>query len=158
MLRNCRFVLLLILLSSCSKQAAAPIRVENVRDTSVELSQYMAFLQRYTTKLGYSLRSKNVALSKYYLEEIEDTIGAIERDVTHFDGFEVGKLVPSHLKGPIGFLKDGLDKGSFDEGIDDSYRALINRCNACHQFTDRGFLVMEAPKGNSPFSQSFQWH
>jgi hypothetical protein len=101
------------------------------------------------TKLGLAGQDKNWAYAAYELHELEE---AFERAALVWPTYRttnITELLAATTKEPMEAVSTAIkaaDAAKFAE----AYGRLTATCNACHQATDRRFVVIQAPKA-SPF-------
>lgn len=118
-----------------------------------ELSQYMALMQHHVHKLGLALQAKNAALAGFYLEEVGETQGIIQKKFPTYDKIAVGPLMNAMLVPSIAPLDKSI-KASNWALSNAGYTKLIDSCNSCHTAAQHAFIKITAPTQN-PFNQSF---
>jgi hypothetical protein len=120
-----------------------------------ELAVAMAQLQYFTHKLALSVEARNAELARFYLHEAEETAELIRDEIAEYDGFPVGPLVGSMLLPGIERLEGTLEEPDWP-AVDEVLGAIVVSCNACHQATDHGFIVIAYEPGLNPYMQSFE--
>ncbi|WMN11199.1 hypothetical protein QYS49_37555 [Marivirga salinae] len=119
-----------------------------------ELAKAMGYLQTYSHKLYLAGENENWELSEFYAHEIEETIEEIENAKVVDEGYDISALVGT-MTNPA-FEK--VEKSIHDENTQafaDSYKLLVQSCNACHQTTKHQFVKIDIPEGGKVFNQSF---
>ena len=119
----------------------------------VELVKLMGDLQLYSHKLGLSIQANNPELTHFYHHEMEETAETIHKAVPEYDGFPIGQLTGSMAIPQLETLEKAIEGKKWPE-INAAYDQLLNSCNACHQATDHGYIVITKPS-NNPFNQKF---
>jgi hypothetical protein len=108
----------------------------------------MAVQPRHT-KLGLAGQEKNWAYAAYELHELEE---AFERAACVWPmhrKINIAEMLAATTKEPmeaVGSAIKSADPAKFAE----AYGRLTATCNACHQATNHGFIVIQVPKV-SPF-------
>jgi hypothetical protein len=120
-----------------------------------ELAISMAQLQYFAHKLALSVEARNAELAGFYLHEVEEVAGAIRDGVPEYDGFPIGPLVGAMLMPHLERLEEALENPGWD-AVEQTLGLVVDGCNACHQATDHGFIVIEREPGANPYMQSFQ--
>lgn len=118
-----------------------------------ELSQYMALMQHHVHKLGLALQAKNTPLAGFYLEEVEETAGIIQKKFPTYDKIAVGQLMSAMLVPSIAPLEKSIKTSNWALS-NSGYTNLINSCNTCHVAAQHSFIKITVPTQN-PFNQSF---
>lgn len=131
--------------------SASPLMVaaQTTPKPSVRLADVMSTLQSRHSKLWTAAQQRNWALAGYELELVKaglaDAIGL-------YTDIPVGNI--TMVDGPLKSL-DGAIAARSVPAFGKAFGELTTGCNACHQSTGRGFLVMTVPT-SSPFgNQSF---
>jgi mono/diheme cytochrome c family protein len=119
-----------------------------------ELGKGMAWMQRWAVKLWYSGAAENWPLAGFYLHELEELAEELREQQLVEEGHEITPLLDAMLLPQIGVL-EGAVEAEDPAGFRRAYEALVASCNACHQATEHGFLVMAVPEGPPPPGQNF---
>lgn len=120
-----------------------------------ELAKAMGYLQRYSHKLYLAGSNKNWELSKFYAHEIEETIEEIEGATVVDDGMDISALVGTMTNPTFEKVEKAIHERDA-EAFANSYKLLIQSCNACHQTTKHQFIKIEIPSETNPFIQNFK--
>lgn len=121
-----------------------------------EVGITMAWMQRWTDKLGRAAEAGHWELAGFYLHEIEETAeGLIEAKVVD-EGHNISELLRTMLVPVIQSLEQAAD--AKDAALFGAhYATLIQTCNACHVTTDHGAIRIAAPStALNPWSQNFR--
>jgi hypothetical protein len=106
-------------------------------------------------KVGLAGRERNWAYLEFGVHELEASFEKIERLVPKWREFDMPALFASSVKPPIEALEEAV-KAKSPERFDAAYAQLTQACNACHQSTNHGMIVIQAPQA-SPFpNQDFR--
>lgn len=146
-------VLNVVLLLALSGEG--PVR-DSRADTAAsgeELSPYMALMQHHIHKLGLAIQAKNTALAGFYLEEVEETSGLIQKKFPTYDKIAVGPLMNAMLVPSIAPLSKSITASNWALS-NAGYTKLVDSCNGCHAAANHNFIKITAPTQN-PFNQSF---
>lgn len=119
-----------------------------------ELAKEMAWLQRWTMKLGYSIAAKNDRLADLYMHELEETVEAIVEEIPEYEGLKIALATGVILKPELEPLAEKIDRADWP-GATEHYARLIDACNRCHAATQHEFIVITVPEGEPPFNQRF---
>ena len=119
-----------------------------------ELATPMSQLQTFAHKLALSIEAENGELAGFYLHEIEETAESIIDEIPEYEGLAIGPLVGSMLMPQVERLEEALEPGDWQAAAA-VFGDIVNSCNACHQATEHGFIVIEYRPGENPFMQSF---
>lgn len=147
--------LLLFIALRASDARFAAIEAKLVPEQT-EVGITMAWMQRWTDKLGRAAEAGHWELAGFYLHEIEETAeGLIEAKVVD-EGHNISELVRAMLMPAIESLEGAVankDAALFAT----RYTALIQTCNACHVATDHSAIRIAAPStALNPWSQDFR--
>jgi hypothetical protein len=122
---------------------------QTTQKPSARLADVMSMLQSRHSKLWTAAQQGNWELAGYELELVKagltDAIGL-------YNDIPVGNI--TMVDGPLKSL-DGAIAARSSAAFGKAFGELTTGCNACHQSTGRGFIVMKVPT-TSPFgNQSF---
>jgi hypothetical protein len=101
------------------------------------------------TKLGLAGQEKNWVYAAYELHELQEAFDRIVRVVPIYRKTNIAELMPATTKEPMETLASAI-KGADAAKFTAAYAQLTETCNACHQSTERPFVVIQVPKV-SPF-------
>jgi len=114
-----------------------------------------AYVQPHHVKLGLAGREKNWKLAEYEADELKETF----EDVTTYQGdwnkLPIAKLVEANIIPALAAVADAIKQQSAGE-FAKAYARLSAACNACHQATDHGFVVIKSPAASSFPDQEFK--
>lgn len=119
-----------------------------------ELAKAMGYLQTYSHKLYLAGENENWELSEFYAHEIEETIEEIGKAKLVDEGYDISALVGTMTNPAV----EKVEKAIHDQdakAFADSYKLLVQSCNACHQTTKHQFVKIEVPKDKKFFNQDF---
>ncbi|WP_296618929.1 hypothetical protein [Marivirga sp.] len=119
-----------------------------------ELAKAMGYMQTYTHKLYLAGQNENWELSSFYAHEIEETIEEIESAKVVDEGYDISTLVGTMTNPAFEKVEKAIDNQDA-EVFADSYKLLIQSCNACHQTTKHEFIKIEVPSVDAVFNQNF---
>jgi hypothetical protein len=101
-------------------------------------------------KVGVAGEQRNWAYVQYEVRELEHAFERIVKLVPKWRDHDIATLVASSVKQPIEELEEAA-KVQAPPLFYDAYVKLTSACNACHQSTNVGMIVIQAPK-TSPFA------
>jgi hypothetical protein len=101
------------------------------------------------TKLGLAGQEKNWTYAAYELHELEESFERIVRVWPTYRKTNIAELMAATTKEPMDAVSQAI-KSADAARFNDAYGRLTATCNACHQSTERPFVVIQAPKA-SPF-------
>jgi hypothetical protein len=99
------------------------------------------------TKLGLAGREKNWSFAAYELHE--ESFERIVRDWPMYRKTNIAELMAATTKEPMDAVSQAI-KSADATKFDEAYARLTATCNACHQSTERAFVVIQVPQA-SPF-------
>lgn len=127
---------------------------EDEEDEHYELAKAMGYLQTFSHKLYLAGENENWELSEFYAHEIEETIEEIEKAKVVDEGYDISKLVGTMTNPSF----EKVEKSIYEKDVKaftDSYKLLVQSCNACHQTTKHQFIKIDIPKNKGIFNQDF---
>jgi hypothetical protein len=108
------------------------------------LEQFMNVILIEHNKLWFAARERNWPLAAYELGEIKEIMGDIQDFVPTFKSLPLAEMLDAVITKEIVALEKAIeakDLRAFTTGYD----KLTAACNACHQGTDNGFIVIKRP-------------
>ena len=136
--------------------AVTPAAAEAATKTYIPgIEQFMNLIQSEHAKLWYAASARNWQLAAYQLGEIKEIMSDVEDLYPKFKDLPLGKMLDDVITGPIADLEktvDAKDFGKFSAG----YGKLTDACNACHQATGNGFIVIQRPANAGFPNQDFR--
>ena len=136
-----------------SGHAQAPVTPPNYRPGLGDLMTMT--VQPRHTKLGLAGQEKNWVYAAYELHELEESFERAVRVWPMYRKVNIAELLPATTREPMEAVAAAIktaDAAKFAE----AYGRLTATCNACHQATERGFVVIQAPKASSFSDQDFR--
>jgi len=121
------------------------------------IEQFMNVIQSEHAKLWYAASARNWELAAYQLGEIKEIMSDVEDLYPKFKDLPLGQMLDNVITGPIVELEKGLDAKDFGK-FAAGYGKLTEACNACHQATGNGFLVIQRPANPGFPNQDFRPH
>ena len=100
--------------------------------------------------IGLAGQEQNWAYARYEVHELEEALERVVRQVPKWREFDIAVLAASSVKQPIDDLEEAVEAKS-PPRFDDAYAKLTAACNACHQSSNVGMIVIQVPK-TSPFA------
>jgi hypothetical protein len=101
-------------------------------------------------KLGLAGQEKNWVYAKYELHELEEALERVARLVPKWRDVEIAQTILATTKGPMDAVEQAI-KAADAAKFADAYGRLTATCNACHQSSNVGMIVIQVPK-TSPFA------
>jgi hypothetical protein len=106
-------------------------------------------------KLGLAGQEKNWVYAKYELHELEEALERVARLVPKWRDVEIAQAILATTKEPMEAVEQAI-KAADAAKFADAYGRLTATCNACHQSSNVGMIVIQVPK-TSPFpNQDFR--
>lgn len=102
-------------------------------------------------KVGLAGQERNWAYLAYELHELEEALERVAKLVPKWREIDIAGLIAGSTKEPIEALEEAAkarDLARFNE----AYGRLTAACNACHQSAKVGMIVIQVPRGSSPFT------
>lgn len=107
------------------------------------------------TKLGLAGQEKNWTYAAYELHELEESFERAARVWPMYRKTNIAEVMAATTKEPMEAVSQAIksaDAAKFNE----AYARLTATCNACHQSTERPFVVIQVPKASSFPDQDFR--
>jgi hypothetical protein len=101
------------------------------------------------TKLGLAGQEKNWTYAAYELHELEESFERAARIWPLYRKTNIAEMLAATIKEPMETLSEAIKSTDLAK-FNAAYARLTATCNACHQATERAFVVIQVPKG-SPF-------
>ena len=142
---------------AASAQAPKPAAPEAPKQFVPGLEWFMNMIQTEHAKLWYAGKARNWKLAEYQLGEIKEIMSDVQDLVPVFKDLPLADMMDAVITGPIRDLEkaiDAKDPKAFAKG----YGQLTAACNACHQATGNGFVVIQRPVGPGFPNQDFRPH
>jgi mono/diheme cytochrome c family protein len=159
--RMCAAVLIaLVPLAGFAQQPSAPAPEPAKEASKVYIpgiEQFMNVIQSEHAKLWYAASARNWQLAAYQLGEIKEIMSDVEDLYPTFKNLPLGKMLDNVITGPIAELEKALDAKDFGK-FSTGYGKLTDACNACHQATGMGFIVIQRPANAGFPNQDFRPH
>jgi len=114
----------------------------------------MGYYQRFSHKLWLALEKKNWELAEFYAHELEEVTEEFVESNVIDEGMQLSNYAQNMLTPAIADLDKAIDKKDAVLA-DQSYRALVNSCNACHSITKHAYIKIVVPDSVRPYNQDF---
>ena len=136
--------------------AVPPAAVEPAAKTYIPgIELFMNVIQSEHAKLWYAASARNWELAAYQLGEIKEIMSDVEDLYPKFKDLPLGQMLDGVITGPIAELEKALDAKDFGK-FSAGYGKLTEACNACHQATGNGFIVIQRPANPGFPNQDFR--
>jgi hypothetical protein len=121
------------------------------------LEQFMNVILIEHNKLWFAAKARNWPLAAYELGEIKEIMGDVQDLVPTFKNLPLADMLDAVITKEIAALEKSIeakDYTSFTVGYD----KLTQACNACHQGTENGFVVIRRPTQPAFTNQDYRPH
>ena len=118
------------------------------------LVEIMMATQSHHAKLWLAGNARNWDLADYQIDELKEGLEDAAKDIPDYKGVPVGRMIDDLMMPPIAEIESAIkarDGAKFAAAFD----RLTAACNACHQGSTRGFIVIQRPAASSFPNQSF---
>jgi hypothetical protein len=106
-------------------------------------------------KLGLAGQEKNWAYAKYELHELEEALERVARLVPKWREVEIAQTILATTREPMEAVEQAI-KAADAAKFADAYGRLTATCNACHQSSKVGMIVIQVPKVSPFANQDFR--
>ena len=106
-------------------------------------------------KLGLAGQQKNWTYAAYELRELQGAFERTARTIPTYRSMNVADLIDATTKAPMADVAAAIKSGDAAE-FAEAYAQLTATCNACHQSTEHGAVVIQVPKASSYPDQDFR--
>ena len=148
----CRIVVLFVAamlpVVAAAQQSAPPKEPTKQTEASKAyvpgLEQFMNVILIEHNKLWFAAKARNWPLAEYELGEIKEIMGDVQDLVPTFKNLPLADMLDAVVTKEIAALEKSIetkDSKAFTAGYD----KLTQACNACHQGTGNGFVVIKRP-------------
>ena len=119
------------------------------------IEQFMNVIQSEHAKLWYAATARNWELAAYQLGEIKEVMSDVQDIVPTFKNLPLAQMLDAVITGEIVQAEKALDAKDA-KAFASAYGKLTEACNACHQATGNGFIVIQRPVGQAFPNQDFK--
>jgi hypothetical protein len=142
-------------MTSCTLAAAASGAVgEPAKPYEPGLVEFMLTVQSHHAKLWLSGNARNWELAEYQADELKELIEDIATRVPIYKDVPVGKMIEAASLPPLGDVEKAI-KARDGKAFASAFDKLTAACNACHEASNRGFIVIQRPASSAFPNQSF---
>jgi len=157
------FVATLMPFIAAAQQSAPP--KESPKSTGKEVSKvYVPGLEQFMNviliehnKLWFAAKARNWALAEYQLGEIKEIMGDVQDFVPIFKNLPLADMLDAVITKEIAALEKSIEAKDY-RGFTAGYDKLTQACNACHQSTENGFVVIKRPTQPAFTNQDYWPH
>jgi hypothetical protein len=121
------------------------------------LEQFMNVILMEHNKLWFAGKARNWPLAEYELGEIKEVMGDIQDTVPVFKNLPLADMIDAVITKEIVTLEKAIEAKDFKQ-FAAGYDKLNAACNACHQGTENGFVVIKRPTQPAFTNQGYQPH
>ena len=121
------------------------------------LEQFMNLILIEHNKLWFAAKAHNWPLAAYELGEIKEIMGDVQDFVPTFKGLPLADMLDAVITKEIAGLEKAVEAKDFKTFAVD-YDKLTAACNACHQGTENGFIVIQRPSHPAFTNQDYRPH
>jgi hypothetical protein len=108
------------------------------------LEQFMNVILMEHNKLWFAAKARNWPLAEYELGEIKEVMGDVQDIVPVFKNLPLADMLDAVITKEIVALEKAIAAKDFKQ-FAAGYDKLNAACNACHQGTENGFVVINRP-------------
>jgi len=119
------------------------------------LEQFMNVILIEHNKLWFAAKARNWPLAEYQLGEIKEVMGDVQDFVPTFKNLPLADMIDAVITKEIAALEKSIEKKDYQAFVA-GYDKLTQACNACHQGTQNGFIVIKRPAQPAFTNQDYQ--
>jgi hypothetical protein len=108
------------------------------------LEQFMNVILIEHNKLWFAGQARNWPLAAYELGEIKEVMSDVQDHIPTFKNLPLADMLDAVITKEIAALEKAIDAKDF-KTFAAGYDQLTTACNACHQGTENGFIVIKRP-------------
>jgi hypothetical protein len=108
------------------------------------LEQFMNVILIEHNKLWFAAKARNWRLAEYQLGEIKEIMGDIQDLVPTFKNLPLADMFDAVITKEVVAVEKAIESKDYRAFVKE-YGRLTQACNACHQGTDNGFIVIQRP-------------
>jgi hypothetical protein len=108
------------------------------------LEQLMNVILMEHNKLWFAAKARNWPLADYQLGEIKEVMGDIQDLIPVFKNLPLADMLDAVITKEIVDLEKSIEAKDYKAFVS-GYDRLTKACNACHQGTENGFIVIRRP-------------
>ena len=121
------------------------------------LEQFMNFILIEHNKLWFAAKARNWPLAAYELGEIKEIMGDVQDFVPTFKSLPLADMLDAVITKEIAGLEKAIEAKDF-KTFAAGYDKFTAACNACHQGTENGFIVIQRPSRPAFTNQDYRPH
>jgi hypothetical protein len=108
------------------------------------LEQFMNVILIEHNKLWFAGSARNWPLAAYGIGEIKEVMSDVQDHVPTFKSLPLADMIDAVITKEIADLEKAIEAKDF-KAFAAGYDKLTAACNACHQGTENGFIVIQRP-------------
>ena len=121
------------------------------------LEQFMNVILIEHNKLWFAAKARNWPLAEYQLGEIKEIMGDVQDFVPTFKNLPLAEMLDAVITKEIVVLEKSIEAKDY-KAFTAGYDKLTASCNACHQGTGNGFVVIKRPTQPAFTNQDYAPH
>src|SRR5215831_9453561 len=121
------------------------------------LEQFMNVILIEHDKLWFAGNARNWPLAAYELGEIKEVMSDVQDHVPVFKSLPLADMMDAVITKEIADLEKAVEAKDF-KTFAAGYDKLTAACNACHQGTENGFIVIQRPSRPAFTNQDYRPH
>ncbi|MGB9396112.1 MAG: hypothetical protein WCB32_15135 [Pseudolabrys sp.] len=121
------------------------------------LEQFMNLILMEHNKLWFAAKARNWPLAEYQLGEIKEIMGDVQDFVPTFKNLPLADMLDAVITKEIVALEKSIETKDY-KAFTAGYDKLTQACNACHQGTENGFVVIKRPTQPAFTNQDYRPH
>src|SRR5215471_8774992 len=130
--------------SSSAKEAPKDAGKDTPKTYVPGLEQFMNVILVEHNKLWFAGKARNWQLAEYQLGEIKEIMGDVQDFVPTFKNLPLADMLDAVITKEIAALEKSIEERNYKDFVA-GYDRLTQACNACHQGTQNGFVVIKRP-------------
>jgi hypothetical protein len=112
-------------------------------------------IQPRHTKLGLAGQERNWTYAAYEFRELQSAFTRMAAIAPMYRSVNTADLISATIKAPMEDVAAAIKSGDAAK-FSDAYAQLTATCNACHQSTDHGAIVIQVPRTSAYADQDFR--
>lgn len=121
------------------------------------LEQFMNVILMEHNKLWFAAKARNWPLAEYELGEIKEVMGDVQDIVPVFKNLPLADMLDAVITKEIVDLEKAIAAKDYKKFVV-GYDKLNAACNACHEGTENGFVVIKRPTRPAFTNQDYAPH